>query len=159
MFGFGKKKEQSVVAVADGKVEPITEVTDDVFSQKMMGDGYAIEPSSNEVCSPVSGVVSTVFPTKHAIGITTDKGLEILVHMGLDTVELKGAPFQSQVQEGQSVTKNTLLSKMDVAAIEKSGREATVVVVYTNMDLLKGVPEVSAGNVKHGDVVGSLQYK
>lgn len=159
MFGFGKKKNQNVVAAATGKLEPITEVKDDVFSQKMMGDGYAIEPVLNEVYSPVSGVISTVFPTKHAIGITTDQGLEVLVHMGLDTVDLKGAPFKSHVEQGQSVSENTLLSEMDIKAVKDSGREATVVIVYTNMDLLKDVAEVKSTQVEHGDAVGALQYK
>ncbi len=159
MFGFGKKKTQLIVAAVDGELEPITEVTDDVFSQKMMGDGYAIEPTTNEVYSPVSGVVSTIFPTKHAIGITTDKGLEVLVHMGLDTVDLKGKPFESYVKQGQKISENTLLSKMDIEAVKASGREATVVVVYTNMDLINEVPEVIKSSVQHGDNVGDIKYK
>lgn len=159
MFGFGKEKGQNLVAAVNGKLEPITDVPDDVFSQKMMGDGYAINPSSKEVYAPVSGIVSTVFPTKHAIGITTDKGLEVLIHMGLDTVDLKGVPFQSQVKQGQRVNENTLLSEMDVDAIRNSGRDATVVIVYTNMDLLKEVPNISTTEIQHGDEVGKLQYK
>lgn len=159
MFKFSKKKKQTITAVVDGKLEPITAVNDEVFSQKMMGDGYAIEPNSSNVYSPVSGTISTVFPTEHAIGITTEKGLEILVHMGLDTVELKGEPFKNKIEEGQHVSQSTLLSEIDVKTIKRSGRAATIIVVYTNMELLKDFPKIKSRVIHHGDEVGQLQYK
>lgn len=158
MFGFGEKKDK-IVAVVDGELIPITKVNDEVFSEKLMGDGYAIIPVDNSVYSPISGTISSVFPTGHAIGITTDKGLEVLVHMGLDTVMLKGVPFDSKVKQGQRVTKGDLLSLMDVDAIKDSGKDSVVVIVYTNMDLTANVPEISDQSVKHGDEIGEILYK
>jgi len=158
MFGFGKKKDE-VVSVANGNLIPITEVKDDVFSEKMMGDGYAVIPTDNKIYSPLSGTVSTVFPTGHAIGITTDKGLEVLVHMGLDTVELNGEPFVSKVTQGQHVDKGDLLSLMDIDAVKDSGRDSVIVIVYTNMNLTSKVPEIDSKSVNHGDEIGDIRYK
>jgi PTS system, glucose subfamily, IIA component len=158
MFGFGKKKDK-VVAVVDGDLIPITKVNDDVFSQKLMGDGYAIIPEDNNIYSPISGTVSSVFPTGHAIGITADKGLEVLVHMGLDTVELNGKPFDAKVKQGQKINKGDLLSSMDVDAVKDSGRDSVVVIVYTNMNLTSDVPEISSQSVQHGDEIGEIRYK
>ncbi|KRK61079.1 Phosphotransferase system IIA component [Companilactobacillus farciminis KCTC 3681 = DSM 20184] len=157
MFGFGKKKEK-VVSVADGELIPITKVNDDVFSEKMMGDGFAVIPADNKVYSPVSGTVSTVFPTGHAIGITTDKGLEVLVHMGLDTVELNGEPFVGKVKQGQKIDKGDLLSFMDIDSVKDSGRDSVIVIVYTNMDVTREVPEISDQSTTHGDEVGEIHY-
>lgn len=80
----------------------------------MMGDGYAIQPQSGEIYSPIDGIITTLFPTKHAIGIKNKKGLEILIHMGLDTVELEGDPFEIKVSQGQKVNKNQLIAKMNL---------------------------------------------
>ncbi|QMT85461.1 MULTISPECIES: PTS sugar transporter subunit IIA [Companilactobacillus] len=157
MLGFGKKKEK-VVSVADGELIPITKVNDDVFSEKMMGDGFAVIPADNKVYSPVSGTVSTVFPTGHAIGITTDKGLEVLVHMGLDTVELNGEPFVGKVKQGQKIDKGDLLSFMDIDYVKDSGRDSVIVIVYTNMDVTREVPEISDQSTTHGDEVGEIRY-
>lgn len=116
MFNFFKKKNKGleVDAAVDGELIPITEVKDDVFSTKMLGDGYAIKPTSGEIHSPVEGDISTLFPTKHAIGIKTKEGLEILVHLGIDTVELNGAPFKMEIQKGDHVTPGQLLGTMDL---------------------------------------------
>ncbi len=83
------------VSPIEGKILPITDVPDEVFSQKMMGDGFAIEPKNGTVVSPVDGVITTVFPTKHAIGITAENGLELLIHFGIDTVNLKGEGLEA----------------------------------------------------------------
>ncbi|MCU6167807.1 PTS glucose transporter subunit IIA, partial [Enterobacter roggenkampii] len=82
-----------LAAVATGEVMPITSVKDQVFAEKMMGDGYGIRPEQTTVVAPISGKVTNIFPTKHAIGLLSDEGIEVLVHMGLDTVDLNGAPF------------------------------------------------------------------
>lgn len=94
---------EDVLSIADGEVKPITAVKDPVFSSKMMGDGFAVEPENGNVYAPVSGIVTSVFPTKHAFGLLTDSGLEVLVHIGLDTVALNGVPFSVKVAEGQRV--------------------------------------------------------
>lgn len=138
MFGLFKKKkiepEVTLFAVANGEVVAITEVSDPVFSQKMMGDGYAVLPTDGQVTSPVAGKVVNVFPTKHAIGIKTENGLEILLHMGLDTVELNGEPFDVHVKEGDRVDEYTLLATVDLEAIKAAGKDTPLVVVVTNMD-------------------------
>ena len=116
-----------------GQLLAIEDVNDPTFSQKMLGDGYAVEPSDGNVVSPVDGEIATIFPTKHAIGIKTDNGLEVLVHMGLDTVELKGKPFTVNVSEGQKVRHGDVLATADLQAINQAGKVTTMIVIITNM--------------------------
>lgn len=102
MFNFFKKsksKGNEVKAPIKGNLIPLSEVSDDVFSQKMLGDGFAVKPTGQEVVAPVSGTITTLFPTKHAIGIKTAEGLEVLIHLGIDTVELKGNPSSSSLSK------------------------------------------------------------
>lgn len=162
MFGFLKKKKGlEIQAVADGNIMPITEVNDDVFSTKMLGDGYAIKPSDGKIFSPVDGTISTLFPTKHAIGVKTKEGLEILIHLGIDTVELKGAPFDVKIQQGDDVVAGQQLATMDLKQITDSGRDDSAIVVYTNMDLIDSLdPEaVADAPVSHGDKVQTIHFK
>lgn len=163
MFNFFKKKPKDdgtkIAAAVDGQLMPITDVKDDVFSTKMLGDGYAIKPASDDVYAPVSGKISTLFPTKHAVGITTDQGLEVLVHLGLDTVELKGEPFEAAIQEGQTVNQGDKIITMNRALIVDKGYDDSVIVVYTNMDLLNSVSAVAAKTVAHGDEIQTIEYK
>ena len=130
---------EEVLSVADGQVIPITDVKDPVFSQKMMGDGFAVEPENGNIYAPVSGVVTSVFPTKHALGLLTDSGLEVLIHVGLDTVALNGAPFSAKVKDGQRVEAGDLLLVADLEAIKSADRETTVIVAFTNTAELKAV--------------------
>ncbi|QAB22684.1 PTS N-acetylglucosamine transporter subunit IIABC [Lactiplantibacillus plantarum] len=109
-------------------------VADDTFAKKMLGDGFAIDPADGTITAPVDGTVSTVFPTKHAIGFKTDSGLEILLHMGIDTVELNGAPFEVLVQTGQPVHHGEVVAKADLAAIKAAGKATTMMVIIINMD-------------------------
>ena len=132
-----------VHSVADGEVINIEDVKDPVFSQKMMGDGFAVEPENGHIVSPVAGKVTSVFPTKHALGLVTDNGLEVLVHIGLDTVSLEGKPFEVKVTEGQTVAAGDLLVEADLDAIREAGRETSTIVVFTNADAIKSV------NVEH----------
>ncbi|APX71123.1 N-acetylglucosamine-specific PTS transporter subunit IIBC [Companilactobacillus allii] len=120
-------------SVANGKLEDIEKVDDPTFAQKMLGDGYGVVPSDNQIVAPVDGVISTVFPTKHAIGIKTDNGLEVLVHMGIDTVQLKGEPFDVKVSEGQEIKHGDVLANMDLDAVVKAGKKTDVMVIVTNM--------------------------
>ena len=147
MFGiFKKKKQEEVVsfhAVAQGTVIPLEAVGDGVFSSKMLGDGYAVKPQTEEVYSPVTGKVVSVFPTKHAITIETTEGLEILVHMGIDTVELKGEPFEVFVSEGQAITPETKLANMSLTKLAETNTVSTIVVVVTNMDKVANFSTVS----------------
>ena len=158
MFNIFKKRGFTVTAACDGRLMPITDVKDEVFSQKMLGDGYAIKPTDGKIYSPVTGTVTTVFPTKHAIGITTDNNLEILVHLGIDTVELKGEPFEVAVKQGDTVKQDDYLANMNTELITAENYDDTVIVVYTNMDVIKSVSDVSAGDTTHGDTVQTLQF-
>lgn len=162
MFNFFKKKKGlEVQAVADGEIMPITDVKDDVFSTKMLGDGYAIKPNDGKIFSPVAGTISTLFPTKHAIGVKTEDGLEILIHLGLDTVELQGAPFEVMIKQGDDVEAGQQLATMDLKQITDSGRDDSAIVVYTNMDLISSLDpeEIAVAPVSHGDKVQTVHFK
>ncbi|MDT2780662.1 PTS system trehalose-specific EIIBC component [Vagococcus fluvialis] len=129
-------KEENFYAPADGEVVAIDQVADPVFGTKMMGEGYAVKPTSHDVYAPVKGKITNIFETKHAIGFLTESGLEVLLHMGLDTVELKGAPFKVLVNVGATVDENTKVATMDLERVKNSGKETDVVVVVTNSDVL-----------------------
>ncbi|MGT2754411.1 PTS transporter subunit IIBC [Streptococcus ovis] len=146
-----------VQTVAEGQAMAITDVNDPVFSQKMMGDGYAVEPINGNVYAPVSGLVTSVFPTKHALGLLTDEGLEVLVHVGLDTVALNGAPFSIKVIEGQRVVAGDLLLVADMESIRAAGRETTIVVAFTNTAEIKAVSHPILGTVALGTVVAQVE--
>ncbi|WP_086348599.1 PTS system trehalose-specific EIIBC component [Candidatus Enterococcus clewellii] len=151
--------KETLFAPADGEVITISEVADPVFSKKMMGDGYAVRPINEKVYAPVSGTITTIFETKHAIGILTDTGLEVLVHIGLDTVELKGEPFSLHVTEGQKVTPDTLLADVDFDKIKAAGKGTEVVVVLTNMDHVADVSINKIGSAAKNDEVGRVTTK
>ncbi|MGT2908012.1 PTS transporter subunit IIBC [Streptococcus dentiloxodontae] len=148
---------EEVQTVASGQVIPIDQVKDPVFSQKMMGDGFAVEPDNGSVYSPVTGVVTSVFPTKHAVGLLTDNGLEVLVHVGLDTVALNGAPFSTKVTDGQRVTAGDLLLVADLDAIKSADRETTIVVVFTNTAEIKSVTLEKTGQVAEKAIVAKVE--
>lgn len=162
MFGFLKKKEAPVIndtlyAVATGKLIPITEVKDPVFSQKMMGDGFAIIPENGEIYAPVEGEVLSVFQTKHAIGMKMSNGLEVLLHMGIDTVELNGGPFDIKVSDGSKVNKGTLVAVANLDEIKAAGKETDMIVVITNSDAAKLIELTKTGEVVAGDEVGQAK--
>lgn len=158
MFKLFKKavKQVSFSAPATGQSMPITAVSDDMFSQKIMGDGYAVKPDSDELYAPVSGTITSVFPTKHAISFKTPEGLEVLLHMGVDTVELKGAPFTLTAEEGQTVNAGDALGTMDRAQVAAAGKSDELIVVFTNKDLISNVPVVGSAAVNHGDALGMV---
>lgn len=141
-----KHVTEDVLSVADGMVLPITGVKDQVFAAKMMGDGFAVEPTNGNIYAPVAGLVTSVFPTKHAFGLLTDNGLEVLMHVGLDTVALNGVPFSVKVSEGQRVHAGDLLVVADLAAIKSAERETTIVVAFTNTAEIQDVTLTSLGN-------------
>ena len=126
------EEQLAVYAPSKGELIPISEVADPVFSEKMMGDGFAVLPEANEVFAPISGTILNVFPTKHAIGIQTDNGLEVLLHMGINTVDLKGEPFTLYVEEGQRIARGQLIAVVDLEMLEKAGKKSDMIVVFTN---------------------------
>lgn len=157
MFGF--KKKVPVVelnAIANGQLLPITQVADQVFSQKMMGDGYAIEPTDGVIKAPAAGEIMTVADTKHAIMMTTTDGLELLFHLGLDTVELQGAPFVINVKVGDQVAAGDSLVTMDLAAVKAAGKATTVMMVVTNMDQVAAMDVEPTKMVTTMDVVARV---
>ena len=146
-----------VHSVADGEVINIEDVKDPVFSQKMMGDGFAVEPENGHIVSPVAVKVTSVFPTKHALGLVTDNGLEVLVHIGLDTVSLEGKPFEVKVSEGQTVAAGDLLVEADLDAIRVAGRETSTIVVFTNADAIKSVKVEHTGKLAANAPVATVE--
>ena len=148
---------EEVYSVADGQVVALEQVKDPVFAQKMMGDGFAVEPANGNIVSPVSGTVSSIFPTKHALGLVTEAGLEVLVHIGLDTVSLEGKPFTVHVSEGQKVAAGDLLVTADLDAIREAGRKTSTVVVFTNGDVIKSVKLEQTGSLAAKTAVAKVE--
>lgn len=132
---FKKKSNKSnleIFSPVNGEIIPITEVPDPVFSQKMMGEGIAFVPSDGKFCSPINGEVIQVFPTKHAIGLVATDGTEILIHIGLETVSLKGEGFSMKVEEGDEVTVGQLLVDVELEYIRAHASSIITPMVITN---------------------------
>lgn len=158
MFKLFKKnvKQDTVVAPGSGQLMPITSVSDAMFSQKIMGDGYAVKPNTDDIVSPVSGTVVSVFPTKHALSLKADNGLEILLHLGVDTVDLKGEPFNITVTDGQHVDAGQSLGTMNRAMIADAGLDDVMIIVFTNMDAIAKMPEFTDSTVSAGSEIGQV---
>ena len=142
-----------ITAPIAGTVIPLEEIGDGVFSEKMVGEGFAIEPSSNEVYAPADCEVATVFGTKHAIGLLTADGVELLIHIGIDTVQLNGAPYTINVKEGDKLRKGDLIGSFDSKAIVDAGYRTVTPVVVTNSDAYTGFELVKTGAAAVGDNV------
>lgn len=126
------ESEESLVAPMKGEVAPITECPDPTFASKAMGDGFVVFPEDGKFYAPASGEITMTFPTKHAFGLMTNNGTEVLVHIGLDTVELNGEPFTMHVEKGDKVKKGQLLLDVDLKAIEEAGKKTAAAVIITN---------------------------
>ena len=155
-------KSEKVIfkAPVKGKFEDITQVKDEVFSQKMMGEGFAIEPENGKIYSPVDATVISIFKTKHAIGLKTKSGLEVMLHLGIDTVELQGKPFTMKVKEGEQVTPETQLIEMDLEQIKDAGKDPVVMTLITNSnDRVSQVEDIVTSEQlvePHDDVYSAL---
>ncbi|KJK31274.1 beta-glucoside-specific PTS transporter subunit IIABC [Paenibacillus polymyxa] len=125
-------RQETVISPLKGDVKPLSEVTDEAFSTGALGKGIAIEPSEGKVVSPVDGVLTSLFSSGHAIGITSDQGVEILIHVGKDTVKLKGKHFYPKVKQGEAVKKGQLLMEFDLEAIQEAGYVLTTPVIVAN---------------------------
>lgn len=145
--------ETVIYAPVEGEAVDITKIDDPVFSSLAMGNGVAIIPEKGEVKAPVDGVISTFFPTGHAIGIEADNGAEILIHVGMDTVSLKGEGFAPQVKEGDRVKKGQLLLKFDMDVIKAHNLSTVTPVVVTNTNDLKEVAPVASGKITGKDAI------
>ncbi|PAB00339.1 PTS sugar transporter subunit IIA [Enterococcus canintestini] len=136
MFNFFKKKNQ-LTAPMSGTLLPLSQVGDPVFASKAMGDGFAVEPTEGIVYAPVTGKVTSIFPTKHAFGLVDEKGNEILVHIGIDTVSLQGEGFEVFVSEGETVNATTKLATVDLSVLKAQQKPATTMVIFTNQPALE----------------------
>ncbi|MDR0298179.1 MAG: PTS glucose transporter subunit IIA [Streptococcaceae bacterium] len=162
VFGFGKKKElkadDALYAPFSGKVLKLEEVSDPVFSKKMMGDGYAIVPTDNAIKAPVSATVTLV--QGHAFGFTRADGLEVLLHVGIDTVSLNGAPFKFTVKQGDIVDGGQSVGTVDWAQVEAAGLSKETMVIFTGMVAGQNVDfSVTADTVTAGAKVGTASVK
>ena len=145
-----KKQDAVLCAHMDGTVVPMAEVQDEAFSACVLGDGVAIEPSAGKLFAPADAVVDNLFDTHHAIGLVTDAGVELLLHIGINTVELKGEHFEAHVKVGQRVKKGDLLISFDMEAIKAAGYLLTTPMIVCNTDDYAGVAAVAGGRVKAG---------
>ena len=150
------KAVENFSAPVSGKVIPLNQVNDDMVAQKILGDGFAIIPSNGKIYSPVNGTISSIFKTKHAICLKSDNGLDILLHLGIDTVELKGKPFDILVKEKDKVERGQLIGKMDIKQITDAGKDPTVLVLITSKDKVKDPVEPTVKETNFGDTVTSL---
>lgn len=136
MFKWLRKREETIVAPLTGNVRPLDDVPDPVFAQKMMGEGLAIEAIDGVVVSPVNGEVVQVFPTKHAVGLRSEGGLEILIHVGVDTVHMQGEGFEAYVKAGDRVKAGDLLLSFDLALVQQKAKSSLTPVVITNGEVV-----------------------
>ncbi|KHD37661.1 PTS glucose transporter subunit IIA [Clostridium acetobutylicum] len=152
------KGAHELLSPADGEVVGIESVPDSTFAEKMLGDGFAVIPSGNEVHSPADGEVSVLFPTKHAFAITTEGGLELLIHVGIDTVALNGEGFTAHVKQGDKVKKGDLILTLDTEFIKSKGKNLITPVIVTNMDVVGNI-DVKLGNVKNSEKAADVTVK
>ncbi|AYW44846.1 beta-glucoside-specific PTS transporter subunit IIABC [Tetragenococcus koreensis] len=144
-------KEDIIASPMQGQLVPITEVSDEVFSSEALGKGVAIKPEVGEVRAPANGVISTLFPTGHAVGMKTDEGTEVLIHIGLDTVELEGKYYEILVKQEQRVNAGDLLIKFDKAGIESENYDMITPIVITNSGDFKAIDVTEETEVTPGD--------
>lgn len=148
LLDLGSQNHLTVAAPVEGHIKSIESVEDDVFSREVIGKSMAIEPTGNKIYAPVTGTVTSVFPTKHAIGITGDNGVEVLVHVGIDTVKLNGEPFTSTIEQGNHVTVGDILGTFDLTQIIESGYDPTTIIVITNTDEYESITSFDHAEVK-----------
>lgn len=161
MFGFGKKKavveDMNLYAPVNGTVIDLTTVPDPVFSGKLMGDGFAIEPKDARVLSPVAGEVTML--QGHALGLKRADGLEVLMHMGIDTVSLNGTPFEMLVKEGDVLEAGEAVANVDWAQVDAAGLPKTTMVLITNTADKLASLDVTMGDATAGEIVGKATAK
>lgn len=149
-------KTISLKAVEDGRTIPMDEVNDQTFAQELLGPGIAIVPSNGTVVSPINGTIATVMDTKHAVCIQGEDGLELIVHAGLDTVELNGKYYQTYKEIGDQVKAGDVLLEFDLEEITKAGYDVTTLIVITNLGDYKITKCLTGQQVKAGEEVIQL---
>lgn len=161
MFDFLKKKVKDNVEVigapVKGEAVESSAINDPTFGEEMLGKGMAIKPAEGKVYAPFDGTVAMVFDTKHAVSLVSDKGAEVLIHVGLDTVMLKGEHYTAHVESGAVVKKGDLLLEFDMAAIAEAGYDTITPVVICNTDDYKDVVRLTGKQVEPGEPVMELE--
>lgn len=154
---FGGKEKAAVGAPVGGRAVPMSQVNDPTFSQEILGKGVAIIPDKGEIAAPVDGTVTMVFDTKHAVSIQGDCGVELIIHIGLDTVELKGEHFTALVQAGQKVKKGTPLVRFDMEKVKAAGYDVITPVIVCNTPQYPHMACKSGMEVEMGDTIIELE--
>lgn len=154
---FIKKKEIVLGAPAKGESAAISEVSDPIFGKEILGKGVAVKPANGAIFAPTDGVVSTAFPTGHAVAIISTDGVEILIHVGLDTVQLNGKYFELKVKENQKVKKGDALLVADIQKIQKEGYDNIISMVICNTSDYTSVEAVTGVWVEPGDTILCIQ--
>lgn len=148
-----KEDEVDIISPLEGNVIPLENVSDEAFSGGLLGKGIAIEPTSGKVFAPFDGKIETLFETKHAIGMVSDSGCEVLIHIGFNTIQLNGKYFNAHVKEGDIVKKGQLLIEFDINAIKKAGYSVTTPVIITNTDKFKDIVDFSKDVVSNNEIL------
>lgn len=162
---FGKLKNlfsSSGIAVAapvSGKVVPLSEVPDPTFAQGTLGPGAAVQPSEGRIVAPANGTVDMMFDTGHAVSMTTAEGAELLIHVGIDTVNLKGEHYTAKCKSGDTVRKGDTLIEFDLDAIKAAGYEVVTPIIVCNPDVFASVKTEGAGGIQAGDTLLTLEKK
>ena len=154
---FGKEDGIKLVSPVLGKLVSIKEVSDPTFSEEILGKGVAIIPSEGKFCAPAKGTVTTVFPTGHAAAITTEEGVEVLIHIGLDTVKLDGKHFTIIAQEGQKVNAGDVLIEADLSQIKEEGYDIITPIIICNSDEFSEIAPEADSDVACGDTIITLK--
>lgn len=151
---FGKKtREENITAPLTGRIFSLENVPDPVFSQKMMGEGFAIEPTNGEVVAPIDGEIIQLFHTKHAIGLKTENGAEIIIHVGLETVAMEGDGFTAHVKEGSKVKKGDKLLTVDLEKVREKAKSTVTPVIVTNSADSEKISLIATDSVIKGETV------
>ncbi|MGZ3745341.1 MAG: PTS sugar transporter subunit IIA [Pseudobdellovibrionaceae bacterium] len=151
--------KSSLFSPAKGRVLPLREVPDNAFAENILGEGFAVEPQEGMIYAPCSGQIVNIFPTKHALGILSEDGLEVLVHVGIDTVQMKGEGFQSFVAEGQHVNVGDRLIGFDLELVRQKAKSLITPIVITNMDTVEALKLVQEGSVTAGQKTLEVLFK
>lgn len=158
LLDLGTKDNITVASPIEGIIKPISSVQDDVFSREVIGKSIAIEPTGNTIYAPVTGTVTSVFPTNHAIGITGDSGIEVLIHVGIDTVKLNGEPFTTAVEQGDHVNVGDVVGTYDLAQIIEAGYDPTTIVVITNTEDYESITSFDRADVEaYTSILGAVK--
>ncbi len=157
MFNFFKKN-QEILSPVSGKVIDLSKVPDEVFSQRLAGDGVAVEPTSTEIVAPADGVLTLIFNTNHAFALTLKNGVELLIHIGIDTVALNGKGFTRLAEQGTKVKAGTPIVRVDKDFIEKSGYSLVTLALITNTDIVKDI-NGAVGETAEAGKTPVIEYK